>query len=242
MTDNTTGERLLDSALGNIKKMSEYIQTGRQEVTDTAIELLENNVSSNGIDSLQNCIMNLIKAEHRVKAFTKSVDDLKSQWQNGDLDEGTDVIKVLENSFKNERQRTSEDVNVWDHEFMVAFVDQLKAIDSTVPIKTGANNGKDSEMEMAVAHVSTKCPFTQVDMVDPVKDKTCGHSFEKSAVLNHIAAEQKKGKQAKCPYPGCTNVIKANNLEENVAIKRLLRRRDRAAILNPSGGARPAGA
>jgi len=221
--------------------MSEYIQTGRQEVTDTAIELLENNVSNGGIDSLQDCIMNLIKAEHRVKAFTKSVDQLKTQWQNGDLDEGDDVIKVLENSFKNERQRTSDDINVWDHEFMVAFVDQLKAIDSSIPIKTGANGTRDTEMEMSVAHVSTKCPFTQVEMVNPVKDKTCGHSFEKEAVLSHISNEQKKGKSAKCPYPGCMNVLRANNLEENVAIKRLQRRRDRAAIVNPAAG-RPAGA
>lgn len=38
-----TSDRLLDGALNTIRKMSEYIQTGQQEVHDLGIELLENN-------------------------------------------------------------------------------------------------------------------------------------------------------------------------------------------------------
>ena len=38
-----TSDRLLEGSLNNIKKMSDYIQTGYQEVMDVGIELLENN-------------------------------------------------------------------------------------------------------------------------------------------------------------------------------------------------------
>ena len=39
---NSTSDRLLDGALSNIKKMSEYIETGHQEVMTVGMELLEN--------------------------------------------------------------------------------------------------------------------------------------------------------------------------------------------------------
>ena len=38
-----TSDRLLEGSLNNTKKMSDYIQTGYQEVLDVGMELLENN-------------------------------------------------------------------------------------------------------------------------------------------------------------------------------------------------------
>jgi len=46
------------------------------------------------MDTLQECIVELVKAEQRVKAFTRSVKDIKTRWQNGELDESEDVVEV----------------------------------------------------------------------------------------------------------------------------------------------------
>ncbi|XP_076808795.1 E3 SUMO-protein ligase NSE2-like isoform X2 [Clavelina lepadiformis] len=208
--------------------MSDYIKTGRQEVLEVGVELLDNKIENPGIGDLQNCIMELIKAEQRVKAFTRSVNDLKSRWQNGDLDDSTDVVQVLQHDLQAQEEANVDVNNIWDHEFMVAFVDQMKEIDGGVSLNTGPNSStsaNDMDMQMTQAEMSVKCPITQSDMVDPVKDKTCNHSFEKEAITAHIKQCQKRRKAAKCPYPGCTNIILAGNLEANVAIQRALQRR-----------------
>ena len=45
-TMGDTSDRLLEGSLNNTRKMSDYIQTGLQEVIDVGIELLENNGGS----------------------------------------------------------------------------------------------------------------------------------------------------------------------------------------------------
>ena len=51
-------------------------------------------VENPNMDTLQECIVELVKAEQRVKAFTRSVKDIKTRWQNGELDESEDVVEV----------------------------------------------------------------------------------------------------------------------------------------------------
>ena len=39
-------------------------------------------------------MIELVRAEKRVKTFTNSVNDLKKSWENGNLDESVDVVEV----------------------------------------------------------------------------------------------------------------------------------------------------
>lgn len=49
--------------------------------------------------------------------------------------------------------------------------------------------GEDDDDEVAIAgeNISTKCPITLVDFVEPVTSGKCPHSFERSAILEMIA-------------------------------------------------------
>nr|CAB3264450.1 E3 SUMO-protein ligase NSE2 [Phallusia mammillata] len=231
---DTTSDRHIDSALNNISKMSEYIKTGRQEVLEVGMDLIENKIEDPGIDSLQDCIVELVKAEHRVKAFTQSVNSIKTRWQNGDLDDDEDVVEMLENDLKAEEERSMDEKYVWDHEFMTAFIDQMKTADPDVQLKTGSNtsascssNGVSGEMEIIQAEVALKCPITQCEMTDPVMDPTCSHTFEKDAIHAHIKQNLKRKRQPKCPYPGCKNILVLARLESNAAVKRMIERKKR---------------
>nr|XP_002126230.1 E3 SUMO-protein ligase NSE2 [Ciona intestinalis] len=222
---DTVGSRHLDGAMHNLEKMSEYVQTGKTEVIEVGIELLENKIENSGMDKLQECIGGLIRAEQRVKAFTHSVDSLKSRWQNGELEDSMDIVEELEADFKRETEKVTNDPSLWDHEFMTSFIEQMKTIDAGFEFNTGVKpRGDDDVMQMA-GEATTTCPITQCQMADPVKDKICGHSFEKQAILAHIAQCQKRKRPAKCPSTGCTNIIDRNNLESNVALKQLIQRR-----------------
>lgn len=52
-------------------------------------------VENPGIKGLQDCIVELVKAEQRVKTFTDSVNELKRSWKEGNLDESVDVVEVI---------------------------------------------------------------------------------------------------------------------------------------------------
>ncbi|CAD5116318.1 DgyrCDS5222 [Dimorphilus gyrociliatus] len=49
---------------------------------------------------------------------------------------------------------------------------------------------------------STICPYSQQEMENPVKNKICGHSYEKSAIAEYIKAKRQR---AFCPHAGCSN-------------------------------------
>ncbi|XP_044733546.1 E3 SUMO-protein ligase NSE2-like [Chrysoperla carnea] len=61
-------------------------------------------------------------------------------------------------------------------------------------------------------------PITQVPIVSPVKNKKCGHFYEKSSIKKMLAAAKRKG--IRCPYVGCAtqNYFVYDDLDENVSL------------------------
>lgn len=71
--------------------------------------------------------------------------------------------------------------------------------------------------------VSDVDPITKKVMVHPVKNKKCGHYYEKSSILEVISINR----QLRCPVAGCANknpIIPAN-LVEDPAFAKLLKER-----------------
>ena len=63
-----------------------------------------------------------------------------------------------------------------------------------------------------------------MEMKEPVKSRTCGHSYSKLAIQGHI--ERMKHK-ARCPIVGCPNILKLDDLETDQDLELELRRRHR---------------
>lgn len=62
-------------------------------------------------------------------------------------------------------------------------------------------------------------PITQLPIVDPVKNKNCGHVYEKSSIYHLF----KKNSVIKCPIPSCTETsVKKSDLKEDQYLKRML--------------------
>uniref|UniRef100_A0A3Q3W8Q0 E3 SUMO-protein ligase NSE2 n=1 Tax=Mola mola TaxID=94237 RepID=A0A3Q3W8Q0_MOLML len=49
------------------------------------------------------------------------------------------------------------------------------------------------------------CPLTQVEMVNPVKNKKCNHCYDEAAILNLIKTRHNQKKKCRCPVVGCEN-------------------------------------
>ena len=61
---------------------------------------------------------------------------------------------------------------------------------------------------IATQIIHTIDPITRLEMKDPVKNTLCGHTYEKSSILQII----KKNPKTKCPMAGCPN---KNHVTEN---------------------------
>ena len=83
------------------------------------------------------------------------------------------------------------------------------------------NDDDDDDIAIARERISTRCPLTLCDFVDPVTSRNCPHTFEKAAIMSLISSStepQGRGggggggggrnmpKQVKCPVPGCYEV------------------------------------
>jgi SUMO ligase MMS21 Smc5/6 complex component len=58
-------------------------------------------------------------------------------------------------------------------------------------------------MDTEMTQAPKKCPITTKTIVNPCKNTTCDHVYERDAILEYI-----KGKrQVKCPFAGCTQYL-----------------------------------
>ena len=62
------------------------------------------------------------------------------------------------------------------------------------------------------------CPITRVQMVDPVQNPTCKHTYSRAAI------EQMGRQSNECPVPGCNRAVTLSRLVKNEGVERKLQR------------------
>uniref|UniRef100_A0AAZ3SLH2 E3 SUMO-protein ligase NSE2 n=1 Tax=Oncorhynchus tshawytscha TaxID=74940 RepID=A0AAZ3SLH2_ONCTS len=84
------------------------------------------------------------------------------------------------------------------------------------------------ECDVAVtqSEVNFTCPLTQVEMVDPMKNKKCNHHYDRDAIMGMIKARQNQKKKLRCPVVGCGNTdVKQGDLILDQIMKRQILKR-----------------
>jgi len=70
------------------------------------------------------------------------------------------------------------------------------------------------------------CPITQQEMVDPVMNSACKHSYDKTAIHTHI--KNMRGNAVRCPISGCTRSVHVTNLVPNTKLIAILQNQRRS--------------
>uniref|UniRef100_A0A8C7KG46 E3 SUMO-protein ligase NSE2 n=1 Tax=Oncorhynchus kisutch TaxID=8019 RepID=A0A8C7KG46_ONCKI len=84
------------------------------------------------------------------------------------------------------------------------------------------------ECDVAVtqSEVNFTCPLTQVEMVNPMKNKKCNHHYDRDAIMGMIKARQNQKKKLRCPVVGCGNTdVKQGDLILDQIMKRQIQKR-----------------
>ncbi|XP_069162015.1 E3 SUMO-protein ligase NSE2-like [Procambarus clarkii] len=99
-----------------------------------------------------------------------------------------------------------------------SFREQLLA---QIDPKSGYNNNDDDTEVMTTKEtVNLIDPISKMIMTDPVRNKHCGHVYERLSVVKMIKASKRKG--FRCPSMGCgyREPLKVTDLEDALDVKR----------------------
>lgn len=90
---------------------------------------------------------------------------------------------------------------------------------------------EDSDIEIARANISTTCPITLCELIDPIKSSKCPHIFERSAITDMINAQRNNTTRGmpiqttvQCPMPGCDANIGMGDLVPDAVVFRRIKR------------------
>lgn len=132
-----------------------------------------------------------------------------------DVAEVDDYDSALESAMDKElRKITKNSVDVRQERMYLDICSKLGEASAA-----GANGDDDLEIMAEESTLNLKCPIMGSLMQDPVKNKVCGHTYSKVAILNHIAIDRR------CPVAGCQNLhVKQDQLEPDMETTAEIRR------------------
>ena len=70
----------------------------------------------------------------------------------------------------------------------------LVGVAGTQSASQSATLSESEDFVMTEATISTKCPITGKEMVQPVKNVHCGHHYEKDGMLAHVKSLKQKAR------------------------------------------------
>uniref|UniRef100_A0A1A9X4V9 E3 SUMO-protein ligase NSE2 n=1 Tax=Glossina brevipalpis TaxID=37001 RepID=A0A1A9X4V9_9MUSC len=97
------------------------------------------------------------------------------------------------------------------------FVARFKQMEKEHSASADAASSSNANDDMMIeGEICIKDPLTKMTMQNPVKNRKCGHRYEKSSIMNHI-----EGKNQPCPVAGCPNkqFITKKDLVDDILFK-----------------------
>ncbi|XP_033223888.1 E3 SUMO-protein ligase NSE2-like isoform X2 [Belonocnema kinseyi] len=163
----------------------------------------------------KNCFVNakLTKANEVIERITElhSSDDNILKFKDILEEYKTEMVKIDPD--------VSRDINLV--EFNRQVKDLLKDTENASDAQPLGDS--DDDLQFTQDTVNVIDPFTKKRMTDPMKNKTCGHVYDRKSVN----AMLKVNPRTRCPVVGCAHkeYISINNLESDIVLKtRLLKK------------------
>ncbi|XP_071804150.1 E3 SUMO-protein ligase NSE2-like [Asterias amurensis] len=222
--------QMVDGALRSVDKVQSYITIGMEDIIEVSLDLAE--MATEGDDTegqlldLKEMMQDYAMMEHDLQQYVKTVKQVKGQVQKLSIDEQMDIeVPDLIEKALNEAQGSSDKaVSHTKIDELKEKLWQYKNAGETM-VRSANEVTEDEDVVMTQCEVSTKCPITKCEMVDPVTNKHCQHTYEKTAIMQML----RNRKNALCPVSGCGNKtpLDKTDLVDNRQLKRLINQRNK---------------
>nr|CCA15527.1 conserved hypothetical protein [Albugo laibachii Nc14] len=140
---------------------------------------------------------------HQVAVYKAQVEKIEMLLEQGTLDT-EEIDEILRESLQTPQYSMEE------HEFHRKF-------------RNAAGIGSDDEddevtFQNTESVRSITCPVTQMDIVNPLRNAACGHTYSEQGIRAHLKRNKK------CPVAGCQAVIQDEELERDVEMEVIISR------------------
>ncbi|XP_028985385.1 E3 SUMO-protein ligase NSE2 [Betta splendens] len=210
--------------LSSLKSCQADILTGMDIVTDVALDLVEaqDGEVNPGIKMLEDMILDCAKLDREINYFVDVVQQVTSEVATQQPEAMFSLSDKVKERFA-QRTDTLADTELHHHQKVVAFKSSI-ASSSSQANQESADNMEEVDEDIAVtqSQVNFTCPVTQVEMVNPMKNKKCNHHYEETAILDMIKAKRSQKKKCRCPVVGCGNT---DVKESDLILDQILRRK-----------------
>lgn len=208
--------------LSSLKSCQADIATGMDIVTDVAIDLMETQAMSPEIQELEATILECARLDREINYFVDTVKQVTAEVNT----QQPEAMFCLSDKVKEQfAQRVAQfsDAELHNHQKVMAFKDTIKNSSKQANQEPSEDmQVLDEDITVTQTQVNFTCPLTQMEMVNPMKNKKCQHHYDEEAILGLIRKRHSQKKKCRCPVVGCGNT---DVKESDLILDHILRRR-----------------
>ncbi|KAK5862632.1 hypothetical protein PBY51_018003 [Eleginops maclovinus] len=210
-----SGLTTVHGALSSLESCREAFVMGMDIMTDVAIDLAESQGEemNPGIKEMEAMILECAKLDREIACFVDVVQEVTREVTSQQPEAMFNLSATVKECFT-ERLALLSDAELQNHQKVVAFRDSIQNSLNQGSQETADNTEVlDEDIAVTQSQVNFTCPLTQVEMVNPMKNKKCNHYYDEVAILAMIKARSSQKKKCRCPVVGCGNTdVKQSDL------------------------------
>ncbi|XP_053700060.1 E3 SUMO-protein ligase NSE2 [Synchiropus splendidus] len=206
------------AALTDLKSLQADIGTGMDLLTEVAVDLVEAKVANvdSELKKLEAMILECAQFDSEINNYVDVVHQVTTEASSQEPDMMLHLVDAVNEQLA--ATATLSDHSLPSHPKVVAFKESVRGAGSQ-----DSQQLEELDQDLAITHsqVNFKCPLTQVDMENPVKNQKCSHRYDEAAILNLIRKRHSQKKKCRCPIVGCGNLdVKESDLIPDVVLRR----------------------
>lgn len=216
--------------LSSLKACQTDIGTGMDIVTNVAMDLAEaqDKDMKIHIEQMEEQILECAKLDREINYFVDIVQQVTAEGTAQQAEAMFSLSSKVKEQFT-QRIASLSDADLHHHQKVVAFKDSIKNSLNQASQESAENMEElDEDIAVTQSQDNFTCPLTQVEMVNPVKNKKCSHHYDEEAILGLIKTRHSQKKKCRCPVVGCDNTdVKESDLIPDHILKRKIQNQKR---------------
>ncbi|KAM4026993.1 E3 SUMO-protein ligase NSE2 isoform 1-T2 [Anomaloglossus baeobatrachus] len=214
---------IVENSLSSLKNCQAYIDTGMDIATGVALDLLQTGCEAAEVDGMESVMLEYATLNRDLNQYISAVEETLRKVKRHPPEEVPDLRQLVQTTYE-AHQKKNTDEALRNNDKFIQFEDQLRDLKKQMGI-TQEETFEDDDEEIAVTQsfANFTCPITQMEMENPVKNKVCGHTYEKDAIVRMIESRHKNSKKARCPKIGCAmSDLQISDLVPDSALRRAI--------------------
>ncbi|KAM6968175.1 E3 SUMO-protein ligase NSE2 [Aplochiton taeniatus] len=221
----------VESTLSSLKSCQTDIGIGMDIVTEVALDLLESQgpESNTDLKKLEAMMLECARLDREIDSFVEVTKHITVKARGQQQSDAMFTLKAKVTEQVAKAMGRLADAELESHAKVTAFKESiLNSLGQVFADHAAAAQPEELDEDVAVtqSQVNLTCPLTQMEMVNPMKNKKCSHHYDEAAILGLINARHSQRKKCRCPVVGCGNgdVTKADLVQDQV-MRRLIHKK-----------------